>query len=119
MADYDKSGFFETNRADEFYPLKNKTGLDSIETCTNGQINAYIRWLIEAGIIDNNEVHKINKAEISPLFAPDKEIFLKQAALERDYINKCVFTDGKINSEITISKESFCQFGDSFGETYG
>jgi UDP-N-acetylglucosamine/UDP-N-acetylgalactosamine diphosphorylase len=119
LADQDKSGFFETNRADEFYPLKNKTGLDSIETCTNGQINAYIRWLIEAGIIDNNEVHKINKAEISPLFAPDKEIFIKQAALERDYINKCVFTNGKINSEITISKESFCSLGVSFGEANG
>ena len=119
LADTDKSGFFETNRADEFYPLKNKIGLDSIATCTTGQINAYIRWLIEAGIIDNTEVHKINKAEISPLFAPDRQIFIRQAALERDYIHQCVRTGSAINSEINISKESFRSLGVLFGADHG
>ncbi len=125
LADKDKSGFYETLRANEFYPLKNKTGTDSIDTCTKGQINTYIRWLIEAGIVKDTEAHQINKAEIGPLFAPDREIFLRLAAEEKEYIRQCVYTDGKLNKEINISEKntSVVDIGNksysSFGVTNG
>lgn len=96
-----RSGFFETERAEEFYPLKNKTGLDSIETCISGQKEAFRSWLIKSGIID--ETKKINNIEISPLFAPTKEIFLEKYSLSSDKLKNEIFNkDGSLKDEIYI-----------------
>jgi len=96
-----RSGFFETERAEEFYPLKNKTGLDSIETCISGQKEAFRGWLIKSGIID--EAATVNNIEISPLFAPTKEIFLEKYSLSSDKLKSKVFNkDGSLKDEIYI-----------------
>ena len=42
--------FFETERVEEFAPLKNREGLDSIETCVRGQIEKAARWLSACGV---------------------------------------------------------------------
>ncbi|NOY07916.1 MAG: MerR family transcriptional regulator [Spirochaetes bacterium] len=70
--------FFETERREEFAPLKNKTGIDSITTCLAGQIEKYSGWLEAAGVEvprdnDNKPVYPV---EISPVFALDREILI-------------------------------------------
>jgi len=85
LADAANPLFVETSRAEEFAPLKNKTGVDSIETCRRGLMNLYAGWLQANGI----EVPMENQAprhriEISPAFAWDAESLgesLKQTPL--------------------------------------
>ena len=96
-----KSVFFETERDIEFYPVKNKTGLDSIETCIQGQSKLFVRWLSEAGLCkaEYNE----QKVEISPGYAPDKELFLEKVQKKADKIKKIVFdNNGNLNEQIYI-----------------
>ncbi|UCF97943.1 MAG: UTP--glucose-1-phosphate uridylyltransferase [Spirochaetaceae bacterium] len=74
LADAENPLFFETTREEEFAPLKNKTGPDSIDTCRQGMINLYARWLEANGVTvpmrDGKPVHRI---EISPTFAWDAQ----------------------------------------------
>jgi len=74
LADAENPLFFETSREEEFAPLKNKTGRDSIQTCRQGMMNLYARWLManEVGVPmqEGGPVHRI---EISPLVAGDAE----------------------------------------------
>jgi UDP-N-acetylglucosamine/UDP-N-acetylgalactosamine diphosphorylase len=68
----------ETDRSEEFSPLKNRCGDDSPETVLRDQLELFASWLEEAGIeVPRNErgemVHRI---EISPLFAASREEFL-------------------------------------------
>jgi UDP-N-acetylglucosamine/UDP-N-acetylgalactosamine diphosphorylase len=76
LADAGNPLFLETIREEEFAPLKNKTGRDSIETCRQGIMNLYARWLEANGITvpmrGGKPVHRI---EISPLVASDAESF--------------------------------------------
>jgi UDP-N-acetylglucosamine/UDP-N-acetylgalactosamine diphosphorylase len=66
--------FFETNREEEFAPLKNKTGRDSIETCRQGMMNLYARWLQANGIsVPAREGRPVHRIEISPTLAWDAE----------------------------------------------
>ncbi len=66
--------FFETDRAEEFSPVKNKTGVDSVETCVRGQIEKYAGWLSECGLsmprdMEGRPAHAV---EIGARFAPDR-----------------------------------------------
>ena len=65
----------EINRKEEFGPIKNPTGSDSRASSEKLQIFRNQRWLKELG-----RVGKLNKIEISPLFAPTLPYFLEQAS---------------------------------------
>jgi len=75
-----KAVFYETLRADEFAPLKNKSGVDSVETCARGYIEKYVLWLEEYGVQvpRDEEGRSIYPVEISPLYALSKEILKKK-----------------------------------------
>jgi UDP-N-acetylglucosamine/UDP-N-acetylgalactosamine diphosphorylase len=63
---------FETQRGEEFSPVKNADGEDSPATCRRDQIRRSARWLTEAGVkipMKSGEPDAV--LEISPLYAAD------------------------------------------------
>lgn len=72
----------ETHRADEFAPLKNATGADSLQTCQALQVAHAKRWLENAGV----QVAPGVVVEISPLFALDEQE-LKQRITPGEVVN--------------------------------
>jgi len=71
----DKSIIFEIERDDQFAPIKNATGVDSLESSQRLQIERAARWMESAGVkvprkTDGSADLLI---EISPLFALDSE----------------------------------------------
>ncbi len=65
----------ETNRADDFSPVKNAEGVDSPKTCSEDQQRQFARWLKAAGASVATDASGLPapKIEISPLFGYDAE----------------------------------------------
>jgi len=65
----------ETERTEEFSPVKNASGEDSPTTCLHDQVRRAAGWLEEAGIhVPRDADGQIATAiEISPLFADSAE----------------------------------------------
>ncbi len=65
---------YETNRAEEFSPVKNAEGSDSPVTCRRDQIRRSVRWLTNAGAsVAMNNGEPDATIEISPLFATSEQ----------------------------------------------
>lgn len=65
----------ETDRANDFSPVKNAEGLDSPRTCAEDQLRQFARWLRAAGAdvaVDATGL-PAQKIEISPLYGYDAE----------------------------------------------
>lgn len=65
----------ETNRADDFSPVKNAEGVDSPKTCAEDQQRQFARWLNAAGAKVATDATGLPnlKLEVSPLFGYDAE----------------------------------------------
>jgi UDP-N-acetylglucosamine/UDP-N-acetylgalactosamine diphosphorylase len=66
--------FLETEREEEFAPLKNASGPDSIETCRDGLARQQARWLRSCGVeVPEREGRPTVRIEVSPLYADSPE----------------------------------------------
>jgi UDP-N-acetylglucosamine/UDP-N-acetylgalactosamine diphosphorylase len=67
----------ETLRADDFSPVKNATGVDSVATCRADQLRQFARWLRANGAAVNTDASGLPTAaiEVSPLFGYDEDSF--------------------------------------------
>ena len=81
-----ESIIYEISREDEFAPIKNASGVDSLESSQMLQSEKAARWMEAAGIsIPRNADGSLNMMlEISPLFALDQEELIRKKAQLRE-----------------------------------
>lgn len=67
----------ETNREDDFSPVKNAEGVDSPKTCREDQLRQFARWLQAAGATVATDATGLPAVaiEVSPLFGVDAPTF--------------------------------------------
>ncbi|MDR2735750.1 MAG: UDPGP type 1 family protein [Puniceicoccales bacterium] len=73
-----RSLVLEADRRENFSPIKNLHGTDSLATCKQNQLRLFARWLLAGGAeipVDATGLPPFN-IEISPLFAENKVDFL-------------------------------------------
>ena len=70
-----KVAVMETDRSEDFSPIKNAEGVDSPETARADLMEQFARWLEGAGISIERDVtgNVKNRIEISPLYANDEQ----------------------------------------------
>ncbi|MGM5480400.1 MAG: UTP--glucose-1-phosphate uridylyltransferase [Nanobdellota archaeon] len=76
-------------REEEFAPVKNASGKDSPESSKKIQRELYKKWLSIAGI-DEEKIKSIENIEVSPLFAVDKEEFIRKITLKKELWEKTI-----------------------------
>jgi UDP-N-acetylglucosamine/UDP-N-acetylgalactosamine diphosphorylase len=67
----------ETARADDFSPVKNAEGVDSLQTCRDDQLRQFARWLKAVGAAVETDATGLPQCtvEVSPLFGYDAATF--------------------------------------------
>jgi UDP-N-acetylglucosamine/UDP-N-acetylgalactosamine diphosphorylase len=85
----ERTVFVETTRHEEFSPLKNKTGEDSIETCAQMQSEFFKGWLSRAGL----DTSFVKRCEIAPSFACTESEFLEKVVGKQIVLSEDVFME--------------------------
>lgn len=70
----------ESDRSQEFSPIKNSQGVDSVQTCYEDQLRLFAQWAQASGVpipVDDSGLPEF-LFEVSPLFANDGDEFLEQ-----------------------------------------
>ena len=93
LADTSSSVVMEIVREKEFSPVKNAEGSDSPDTARRDLANYYAGWLEAAGVSvpRNEQGDSAVPVEISPLFAPDREAFIKKAGSREFVLNEGLY----------------------------
>jgi UDP-N-acetylglucosamine/UDP-N-acetylgalactosamine diphosphorylase len=70
----------ETLREEDFSPVKNASGVDSVETCRADQLRQWARWARAAGVSVKTDPSGLPVVtfEVSPLFADSAEAFAEK-----------------------------------------
>ncbi|MGX8717320.1 MAG: UTP--glucose-1-phosphate uridylyltransferase [bacterium] len=84
---------YEVERSEEFSPVKNAEGADSLETCVRDQVLRWRRWLekVRKFIDIPEEFFNNSPVEISSLYADNLDVFIKKMkslAPKREFFEK-------------------------------